>query len=249
MLISSIFKMKKEVSEQNVDTVSGEFAVNSQELPVRDDAHAITIDPDLFTLNTIEEENRRQAEKISVTDLETDAVSKDHSVSSDVADTADASSEEKSVEPFHLLGKGRKKAVSAPKENTEKLVSAPDNIKTPESAPENTEKPVIAPDTAEKPESVPVTEDTADVYSNLNELMLKVDSLKDLVYEITAQSNIFTLNAVTEVTKVGADNTDSAAITEGTGATSVSVDLIAATSARLAKLAEEIKDGAVNLKY
>lgn len=259
MLISSIFKMKKTVSEQIIDTLSGDVAVNSQELPVTADAQAITIDPDMYTLNTIEEENRRQAERITVTDLETDAVSRTHSDSSEATDIGDVSSEEKSVEPFHILGKGRKKAVLAPKENAEQPVSAPDNIKKPESVPENTEKPVsapvntekpeLAPDTAEKPVSAPVTEDTVDVYSNLNELMLKVDSLKDLVYEITSQSNIFTLNAVTEVTNVGVDNIDSAVISEGADAASVSVELIAATSARLAKLAEEIKDGAVNLKY
>lgn len=269
MLISSIFKMKKSVSEQIMDIVSGDVTVNSQELPVTEDAQAIIIDPDMYTLNSIAEENQRQAEKLTVTDLETDAVNKDHSDSSEAANIDGLSLEEATVEPFHIFGKGRKKAVLAPKIITEKPGSAPELTEKPESAPEFTERPWSAPDSIEKPESAtdfteqpmsapeltekpmsePVSEETADVYSNLNELMLKVDSLKDLVYEITSQSNIFTMNTVTGVTKAGADNTDSAAVTEGTEATSVSVELIAATSARLARLAEEIKDGAVNIKY
>lgn len=273
MLINSIFKMRKEVREQIIDTESCDFAVNSQELPITSDAHAITIHPDLYTLNTIEEENKRQVEMNTVTEPKADTVNKGSSYNNIETGKDEVSLEETSVQPFNILSKMRKKVNLVPKDKTENpkeneefqkgneeiLKEYKENLKeyeenskeyeeilndNEENAKYYTESPK---DYTEKPESVPVSEDTVDVYSNLNELMLKVDNLKDLVYEITSQSNIFTLNAVTEVTRV--ENNESAGFTNGSEATSVSVDLIAATSARLAKLAEEIKDGAINLKY
>lgn len=265
MLIRSIFKKRKAVKENN--NIPNDVKVYSQELKEKKD-DIITINPTMYTEHEIIE-NVSKSEKSTAMELGSELKVKEYFSRGDndvEKNIEDSHSDETVINPCQILKKNRpkeeKKQGNIAEKSVEKTVeksveksterSKEKAIeKSPEKAIEKTIENNTIENSIEHPANsfiIPPVPEIQDGYSDeLKEILEKVNDLSNLIYDVTTRTHYLTQKAVSNLSEKTSGDTqaDSGAQSDS----SYYASMLAADTAKLSELVEELKNKALKLKY